>query len=381
VLDLTLASDIAALGQIDRAVTYFPGFQELLCGPVQQFDSSDLHNIPQHSAASGVDHLAVIYATLGEHCDSVPVRWLENWNGSGVVFVSAYRSPGISETKKFKKVCLPTSYTHLSKIIPDIKDDLEQRVLSRRFLSLNFRAKWPRQALLQFLCSHDMMHQFYFSYWGHPMHPYQSRDQYEINNEVIGRTWFNQNLDLDSLYHALPVTTDLVDDFEPDRDRIPALHLTQSADYGSAVYWQTAFGSVVCESNFNTDPEPTLTEKTFKCISYGHPFLLLASHGTLGLLHELGFETFGDVIDESYDVIESPQERLEQVFREIQRLCALSDREVNLIFKKLIPRLKQNQRLFRQDLALKYQQDIEAAAKEVNFWKQDLISNVAPVTH
>lgn len=49
-------------------------------------------------------------------------------------------------------------------------------------------------------------------------------------------------------------------------------------------------------------PWPFITEKTFKPIALQHPFMIFGHSGTLARLHELGFETFPEMFDESYDL-------------------------------------------------------------------------------
>jgi len=51
------------------------------------------------------------------------------------------------------------------------------------------------------------------------------------------------------------------------------------------------------------------TEKTFKPIGMSHPFMVVACKNHLKNLHNLGFKTFGDHIDESYDDKESIDDR------------------------------------------------------------------------
>ena len=44
-----------------------------------------------------------------------------------------------------------------------------------------------------------------------------------------------------------------------------------------------------------------LTEKTFKPIALGMPFVIVGTQGSLEYLRSYGFRTFGDIWDESYD--------------------------------------------------------------------------------
>lgn len=65
------------------------------------------------------------------------------------------------------------------------------------------------------------------------------------------------------------------------------------------VYSQSSF-ILILETAFQT-PKKHLTEKIFKAIVAGKPFILAAGKGNLQYLRNYGFKTFGDYIDESYD--------------------------------------------------------------------------------
>lgn len=52
-----------------------------------------------------------------------------------------------------------------------------------------------------------------------------------------------------------------------------------------------------------------ITEKTFKPFAFRHPFMVYGNTGTLKLLHGMGFVTFDNLWDESYDNIGKPDKR------------------------------------------------------------------------
>lgn len=52
-----------------------------------------------------------------------------------------------------------------------------------------------------------------------------------------------------------------------------------------------------------------LTEKTYKCIKYGQPFVIIGTAGSLAQLRDNGYRTFDTVIDSSYDTIQDTTER------------------------------------------------------------------------
>ena len=70
-----------------------------------------------------------------------------------------------------------------------------------------------------------------------------------------------------------------------------------------------------------------ITEKTFKPIAMGMPFVLVATQGSLEYLRSYGFKTFGHVWDESYDAIQDDRDRIRAVARLLQTLCDLSPEE------------------------------------------------------
>jgi hypothetical protein len=76
-------------------------------------------------------------------------------------------------------------------------------------------------------------------------------------------------------------------------------------------YTDTWF-SVVTETIFDY-PYTFRTEKIWKPILMAHPFVVAANPGYLRDLRNAGFRTFGHIIDESYDQIDSPHTRLERI--------------------------------------------------------------------
>lgn len=63
------------------------------------------------------------------------------------------------------------------------------------------------------------------------------------------------------------------------------------------------------------------TEKIAKPIMIGHPFIVVSNPGYYRDLRNLGFKTFGHVIDESFDSIENHQDRVERIIDIVQDLC------------------------------------------------------------
>ena len=73
----------------------------------------------------------------------------------------------------------------------------------------------------------------------------------------------------------------------------------------------------------------TITEKVWKPIVTFQPFILISMKGSLRKLREWGFKTFDGFIDESYDNLETYDERKRVIQKEISRLCSMTREELD----------------------------------------------------
>ena len=99
--------------------------------------------------------------------------------------------------------------------------------------------------------------------------------------------------------------------------------------------------SIVAETN-GIGPNFFLTEKTMKQLWAKRVFVMFANSGFLSNLRDLGFETFGSVIDESYDSDEPYNrdwKRFEKAFEQVQ---FLDQQDPLAVYRKLAPVLEHN---------------------------------------
>jgi hypothetical protein len=68
-----------------------------------------------------------------------------------------------------------------------------------------------------------------------------------------------------------------------------------------------------------------LTEKTFKPIAMGMPFVIVGTQGSLRYLRSYGFKTFGDLWDESYDDEPDDHKRIEKIAHTLKLLDGLEE--------------------------------------------------------
>jgi hypothetical protein len=104
-----------------------------------------------------------------------------------------------------------------------------------------------------------------------------------------------------------------------------------SADFDLDDYNSTRF-EVVLETLFD-DTRLHLTEKSLRPIACGQPFLLVGTYGSLDYLRSYGFKTFDGIINEDYDLIVDPLQRLTAIVQEMKRISnwTISEKQHNLI--------------------------------------------------
>lgn len=85
-------------------------------------------------------------------------------------------------------------------------------------------------------------------------------------------------------------------------------------------YIDTYF-SLVTETVFEY-PYSFRTEKIWKPVVMQQPWIAVANRGYYRDMHNLGFKTFNNIIDESWDLIDNNQDRLERIAQTVEQLCA-----------------------------------------------------------
>ena len=87
-------------------------------------------------------------------------------------------------------------------------------------------------------------------------------------------------------------------------------------------YYENTCFELVMETLGEVDGDDSfyLTQKTLKPIAMGHPFMVLSTKHFLKNLKGLGFKTFGDFIDESYDKCDNASDRVDIISKNLERL-------------------------------------------------------------
>ena len=89
-----------------------------------------------------------------------------------------------------------------------------------------------------------------------------------------------------------------------------------------------------------------MTEKSLRPIACGRPFILAAAPESLAYLKSYGFKTFDGHIDETYDSIQDPLERLMFIVNEMKRISQLSQNKKRQLWQNLYAISDYNKKLF-----------------------------------
>ena len=150
-----------------------------------------------------------------------------------------------------------------------------------------------------------------------------------INQEIRDKSRDRENLVLD-------------DDNVADNN--PVWHTAREADLFDRT-WFSLINETYTNLPFITTEIKDMvffSEKTSKALAHKHPFILFGPPRALCELKTMGFQTFDNVFDESYDLIDDPLERLDAIIAEVERLCSWGDPEWQAARHKLLPRIEHN---------------------------------------
>jgi hypothetical protein len=102
--------------------------------------------------------------------------------------------------------------------------------------------------------------------------------------------------------------------------------------------YRNTWYSLLCET-ISIGQDFFFSEKIMKALYSRRAFVHFGAQNYLHQLHQLGFETFGDIIDESYDQTVPSVVRFQQAFDQV---IALSQQDHVALYKKIAPRLEHN---------------------------------------
>ena len=126
--------------------------------------------------------------------------------------------------------------------------------------------------------------------------------------------------------------------------------------------------NIVCETDFVNVPfsynRSFVTEKTFNAIANNQLFFIVGHAGSLQTLRDIGYRTFGDIINEDYDNILHNGDRLDAVTKEILRFLDRPISEIRKDYERAYSIIEHNRNfLFSQSLNQRMQTIVDEYAR------------------
>lgn len=234
--------------------------------------------------------------------------------------------------------------------------EIKNSDITKTFLSMNKRVSLERWMLYKKFCTDGLLDQSLFSFLG--------------ENRLFGQSQHEESvLKIEQIFQHFAQSHPEFKRFKiPDKmfcqiENDVLLEQYQTGDFiignidptwkGNELFYQSTFCSVITETTAMTK-KPNFSEKTFRALCYGHPFILIGSSGSLAMLRNLGFDTYDDVFDNSYDSEPNREQRILKVFRTIdliaqQDLCVLNELKKQLLPRRLY-NVKKYQELYQKML-------------------------------
>jgi hypothetical protein len=284
------------------------------------------------------------------------------------IFLSVHDYPQQLKEKykdHFTLIVDPLLYRHYTDHVPPAQIKHGHKHL--HFLSVNNRASPHRQLTYYFFEKFGLRKKSYFSYHGSlARSSLRSHDEISKHYPPDNPIWYLQGMDLEKLNQQIPVTIsgDCFDN-----------SASEDCDWshGQEFFYSDTFCSLVLDTYCSED-QVVLDEKSFKPIAYGHPFLLLCNRGGLKTLRSIGFKTFGDYWDESYDNLQG-YDRLETIFKLMLEIEKWSVEDINSVYTDMQPILEHNRQHFYKTLPEQFEKhsvSLFSDIKNLVFEKQKL---------
>jgi hypothetical protein len=227
-------------------------------------------------------------------------------------------------------------YTHYYKQDVVHRSDADKTII-KPFLCFNYHHHKHRVEFFTRAVGAGLFEDFY---WSFPQVGYRGTYQEAMQ-------FYFPNIDqrtVDGLSHADVVAADqfLPQVLEPNFDR----SIQENGSMAPQLY-STSLLSVITETFFHRQ-EIHLTEKTFKAITWRHPFVLVATANSLAYLHSLGFKTFHAFWDESYDLEQDHVARMNKIISVLTGIASWASERQRQFLIDVQPIIEHNAQLMAQ---------------------------------
>lgn len=154
---------------------------------------------------------------------------------------------------------------------------------------------------------------------------------------------------IDKIFTEIPNITGTVIDYinYPEYEQDP--HIPIYYTHALPELYDKTFCAVVNESIF-AQPVSTVSEKPLNAIQNYKPFVFVGPPNSLKILKQMGFKTFEDFWDESYDQETNHEKRLIKILKLLDTIGNMSINQCRKMYEEMLPILEHNYNNINQNL-------------------------------
>jgi hypothetical protein len=262
------------------------------------------------------------FRTLAMSIGSVQIRYRANAGGYGV---HMDRIAGSNEGLRTRLAPMSREAFAERYIQPaEIADErLSGRLRPKRFLSMNSRPRFHRQLIVTYLAGKGLLDDSLVSFPAAPL-DLQDGCAFPLHTEVLRAAWR-------TLHGRLPLHVD-----RERHDGIDHHEVVEGWPYRQSYF------NLVSETEVGVGCSPFSTEKVAKPMLNYQPFILISTAHTLRYLYAIGFKGFPGLIDQAYDQVENPVDRMARIFEQIDCLGQIDQAEARERYFACLPELEHN---------------------------------------
>jgi hypothetical protein len=195
-----------------------------------------------------------------------------------------------------------------------------------------------RKVFMSDLWNHDLHKRGYFSYTQHLLGKEDDYYGCALRNSYLAQCQPR----VDQFIAAGPFRVDDLD-----------THAHNTYNQNMTDLYTDSYFNIVLETMIDVDDSggQFVTEKTFKPIFNNQFFVAVSSADHLRHLRDLGYQTFGRCIDESYDSVTNNQDRFEAVLNLTKLLIGSGQDRLHRLYQDLAPEIQHNSQVFQSGMA------------------------------
>jgi len=197
--------------------------------------------------------------------------------------------------------------------------DLFLNECTMKFSYLNFTHRMHRQLFSKFLIKEKLVHNNLVAI---------NSFRKDFVEKITSKSTLVEKVGTDDGWFYNKNLLDLWRDVPLEYHRHPSID--DKFDASNLTFLNKASFNIVSETVFDY-PYVHPTEKTIQALLSKRPFIMIGPRGSLQHLCDRGFKTFHTIIDESYDQLADPNQRLEAVMQLVLELNKKSQQELNAI--------------------------------------------------